>query len=673
MWRGLGEVLGATVVDVNVKEVTQADGRQRFDVFVPANRSDEFVRALNRNNYNWRIKLHVKYKERVHRVLRGRGLATVPAFKCASWNMRHYSAHFDTLKEYIQDCNIDVISLQETYRKIYSEPMRLPNFKVFESPSLEGTGKNGLAICVNAKFKSHEVTGTSSPYCMAVCVRVLDEKFFIVNVYIPTGVSSAYRAGKQALCNLLTRLRSDPRTPFPKILVMGDFNKDIATVQGIIHNEQLDLSLVQYRGSPYSYFRKETRSILDHFAVSQSCIRHVYKYAVKKYSVQSDHYPIECIVFTTYNAPQVGGGVVVPANVPVIKSYNRTIITNRRDTIANSDVWLPFQALYLAEEGGDEDGVAAPEEEDIDALYSRFSDTAHTLLQGVGAVSVKRVRKCKFRMSARAKRLVMRRKRFYLRWERSRDDEDWEDYLEVARLAKDATRQSKWECIQRNLLEGKRLSDEGDNKGYWRWLKGLLGRNNDSCDALGPLRYVAEDGITRDAISDPDVLKVVHDHYKGLFGIDVLHSKDRAYWAEQFPGPARDPLPGLSERVSWRELNSVIKRLKNGKAAGIDGFPPEFFKLAYEIDSADQPVGELPATPFGYTLLYMVNSIMRKGVGQQVLNTSVITSIFKDGVPTEMDNYRGISLIPIIVKLVTATLVDRISSALEDVKFFSKS
>jgi len=29
MWRGLGEVLGATVVDVNVKEVTQADGRQR--------------------------------------------------------------------------------------------------------------------------------------------------------------------------------------------------------------------------------------------------------------------------------------------------------------------------------------------------------------------------------------------------------------------------------------------------------------------------------------------------------------------------------------------------------------------------------------------------------------------------------------------------------------------
>lgn len=90
---------------------------------------------------------------------------------------------------------------------------------------------------------------------------------------------------------------------------------------------------------------------------------------------------------------------------------------------------------------------------------------------------------------------------------------------------------------------------------------------------------------------------------------------------------------GHDELIGADEVKKSILRLKLGKAPGVDGFPPEFFKYYPDF-----------WTEF-FTLMF--NTILKSGVVPGVWQTSLLCPVHKKGDRNSVNNYRGVSLTPV--------------------------
>jgi hypothetical protein len=88
-------------------------------------------------------------------------------------------------------------------------------------------------------------------------------------------------------------------------------------------------------------------------------------------------------------------------------------------------------------------------------------------------------------------------------------------------------------------------------------------------------------------------------------------------------------------------------------------------KALLYVDTAQGEEGEGEPSLMAEVLLRLFNAIWRKGYIPSCWRTATVKSIHKTGDPTEMDNYRGISLMPVPLKLLLIILTYRIVRALE--------
>jgi hypothetical protein len=106
------------------------------------------------------------------------------------------------------------------------------------------------------------------------------------------------------------------------------------------------------------------------------------------------------------------------------------------------------------------------------------------------------------------------------------------------------------------------------------------------------------------------------------------------------------PSHTLNIDITLAELLQVLKRLQKNKATGLDGMKPEFI-----LD-----VGELLHIP----LLTMFNYFLVEGF-PEALSIGVVHVLFKGGNASKFDNYMGITVGPILVKLFTMILDKRLN------------
>jgi hypothetical protein len=95
------------------------------------------------------------------------------------------------------------------------------------------------------------------------------------------------------------------------------------------------------------------------------------------------------------------------------------------------------------------------------------------------------------------------------------------------------------------------------------------------------------------------------------------------------------------------EIVDAIKRLKRGKAVGLDEVKAEFV-----IDGCD-------------ALLRILQTLFNKLLSEGFCNSltmGVIHALFKSGDASSVDNYRGITVGPVIAKLFAMVLESRLSS-----------
>jgi hypothetical protein len=114
------------------------------------------------------------------------------------------------------------------------------------------------------------------------------------------------------------------------------------------------------------------------------------------------------------------------------------------------------------------------------------------------------------------------------------------------------------------------------------------------------------------------------------------------------PAPASD-VDGyiLSQDIQLCEIADAIKRLKQGKATGLDGVKAEFV-----INGCDALLRILQT---------LFNKLLSEGFCSSLV-VGVIHALFKSGDASSIDNYRGITVGPVIAKLFVIVLESRLSS-----------
>jgi hypothetical protein len=101
------------------------------------------------------------------------------------------------------------------------------------------------------------------------------------------------------------------------------------------------------------------------------------------------------------------------------------------------------------------------------------------------------------------------------------------------------------------------------------------------------------------------------------------------------------------------EVAAVLKQLKNGRATGGDGVPPEFLKYG--------------GAAMAEALCKLFNWIFAAGHTPEQWGKALVILLYKKGDPTDPGNYRGISLLDVVGKVFTKLVAKRIEETVKDV------
>ena len=102
----------------------------------------------------------------------------------------------------------------------------------------------------------------------------------------------------------------------------------------------------------------------------------------------------------------------------------------------------------------------------------------------------------------------------------------------------------------------------------------------------------------------------------------------------------------IEREVEEQEIEGVVRKLAKGKSPGLDGIPNEFFQRFWDSIKAD--LGEL------------VRGILNYGGFRRELNQSLIVLIPKSQTSRTVKDYRPISLLGGVYKIVAKILANRI-------------
>ena len=221
------------------------------------------------------------------------------------------------------------------------------------------------------------------------------------------------------------------------------------------------------------------------------------------------------------------------------------------------------------------------------------------------------------------------------------------------RRSKDAYRRNKsaanFEDMQRSSKEYKRSISKAKSKSKKSFLTKL--RNMKATD---PKAYWKMLNVKAQSKSPAASLDAFFEHFKTLNLLPAEHTEGchNVQGVDVTLGDLQDT-NSLDMAITQEEIVKVVKSLKNGKAAGIDGINNEYLKCT--IDKL-APVYEK-----------LFNLVLSTGDFPKAWAVALVVPIYKSkGDPKNPDNYRGISLLSCLGKVFTAILNTRLSMFADD-------
>jgi hypothetical protein len=235
-------------------------------------------------------------------------------------------------------------------------------------------------------------------------------------------------------------------------------------------------------------------------------------------------------------------------------------------------------------------------------------------------------------------------------------------YLALRKEVADAVREDKARAWARYVAKGARILATGDMGGSWKWAATTLQKG-------GPSKYVVPPVRDRDGnlLVEPGAIRERWgEHYRDLGADPEGLSRNIEYYTERLAQtlpPERPVIAALNEDISIDDVREALSKMAGNKAAGRSGVTPGLLKAAL-VRVKDEGGVEHDA-PF-LKLIWRLTSLMfahsHVCEGQRL---ALIVTIFKKGDATECDNYRGISLMDSILKVLCVVMASRLSKVVE--------
>ncbi|THH18985.1 hypothetical protein EUX98_g8861 [Antrodiella citrinella] len=226
-----------------------------------------------------------------------------------------------------------------------------------------------------------------------------------------------------------------------------------------------------------------------------------------------------------------------------------------------------------------------------------------------------------------------------------------------------------------------------DLKKVWARLKAKVRHDNDA-DPLPTIK----DKRGKLCVHKNDILNAIAEHYDDLANADSAESQDAAHWQNvDIITPVAEDMPGMNNDFSWPETLVAIRRMKINTTPGIDGVHVNLLKamLSQECELQcslnnprahtleyirhDLPADELPHSPLtnmGKALFPLLQKSWRSSHVPEQWNKVQVCNLFKSGDPEDMNNYRGISLISVVQKIILSVMAERLQAQCEASCFF---
>lgn len=656
-----------------IRRICQRDGLIRFEI--DASNSEVLYAQLARQERRMGWSVHRKditHKANRLRRMRLSHVTLNMPLKICSLNINGTAQKMEDLAIYLDENDVDIIGLQETRRKADHWRLSICGYNVMEVTSTKGAGQRGLAIAVRKDISAFQV-GNKSMYFIFVRVfgAQVAKPFIIGSIYLPhRHANHRIRPDEQpphiqAKLDLAAEIVSLKRKyPTDLITLMGDFNRNVPEMESLMQSlPGLTVEVMADQTFP----SVGNRRAIDHFVVTTSDSALLQNPRYDTSLEISDHFPILAdLHYRVYSNP----------NVPIEQKQWK--VPSRRE----EEKLLPllssnrFRVLMAQIETEDFDNPIAPDNPDAN---ERVIERVHKFVvecQGVANslnwINIRKNNETHHPTSKAHLKACRKRRRMYSEYRYLYKNRvvGWERALEVykhfRKISNEHAKKAKSDRWAKTVHQLKADQSIAPRK-FWKWISSTSGwKRKDHSSTLQPMQDT--NGVLQ--TEGVKIAEVWRTHYLDLAADKTGNSQNPEHWENILPDIIpHETMHELNETISIDEVRAILLSLKKNKAPGKTGIPVEFFQAFIPTKSNDDArIDEL--VPL-MVLTEVLNAMWISGVIPDTLNEASLVSVFKKGDPSLTGNYRGISLIESLLKVLITLVAGRLLKGLEAKNFFT--
>lgn len=686
MWWAVRGALGPSEVAVLVKKIVlvprkNESASDRFDIFVEAGEEERIVAVLAASPLfvGFRVRVSVPYHLRPRKAEKP---TPVPALDTAT--LRVMSFNVDTLSStkkteleaLMMSERVDVLLLQDHRQHAHQSRLNVHGYTSFYVPA--SVDARGVCILTASRLSASPVSLNEdevSPHYTVVKIPLPERKcLFVFSVYIPSSRrlrSSAFRA----LSTAVERLSAEGQ-----VVLGGDWQG--ATALALRKLDAVNVSgLVEV---PFAAKDRTTRlgsggrwSALDGFLVSAGLLRNTRPARVMRSVATSDHRPVVCRLF-----------VKQPTDFVVFsrQSIDKTRLVEYSEEVRSDNRFAALRHQLKSKGQAQVDGVHEEEEKEANTIagggYVAFVEAVHAIVTERNAWKKTEITtQTRFRRvrSARVKSAIKRKSKALVAYQKAVGTPDEKAALENFKTERAAAKSliatetvHTWTQYVQNEIDRSRFDRSLHGRPLYSFGKGVSKRAVGAPPAV-PAGHVVKDRASGQIVCDKeDVLRVWHTHTTALLA-DRNFSKERSHWQ------SLSDVPPLSHRklhkrdfnvepIGYEEMCDVLSQLGSGSAPGPDMVTYSVLKMACVRKQGGNGTWEWvleDSNQFGHCLLTLINDMVFKQEIPSASKGATLMMLHKKGDTTEVENYRGISLMSCVLKLAGAIVIRRIGDVVD--------
>ena len=608
-----------------------------------------------------RSKMHSKVVDKIVRKLR-----------VASWNFSGLCSERkqNEVAEVLKRNNIDVVAGQESWEKEDSR-ISVDGYKWFGKPRLvQGSqrGEGGVGFLVKDCLVSGVEFIKDVKYEQSVWMRVKGERgrstLFLGCIYMPTDsvAVSVVDASYDNLKEDVLAFREKGQ-----VVLLGDFNArvgksyDLDDVIGIFGEDTSNSSgnrlisflneveLVICNGREFTLEPQWTRvrpsmdqmSIIDYIITDSALMQ-------ASGSVQVDNTDIG-------TSDHVLVWIELGRTARFVKKQKRRIRKWRVERLKEEEVRQKYQEALEDEVKDFEERIQVKKSsglkghELVDEVVKDWEDIiTRVAKKEIGEKMIVCGQAARWWDEEIKEKIRVRREVY--RQLQSGNKDKWDEYCKLRAEVKELVRKKKLQVWDEVIEKVNKDYDEG-KKEFWAF----VGRRTKSKRKnIASLR--SDSGVS--VTSTKGKLNILQKHYEklGSMSVDDDFDDDWKEWVENkvhcFSGlSSLNVDDGLDKEVDSAEIKYCIRKLKNNKTGGNDGFVGEMFKYG--------GYGMVELLKLLFEVVWTEECVPRQW------RQGLIVNLFKKGDSEDPGNYRGITLLSVVGKVFCKVLNNRLMTRLE--------